>query len=154
MRTAAAEKPLQLDYYADEGSQVIVTPQDEDRFLLSVQEAAEACRAGNKAILFKRQFGRLLKRLALWLGQYEEGVSRAFVTIRDAGLLFLVVQKTKAYDRDFENALTSLDIEIARDSNLDMVNLSVLALPSTSEDSYQSFAAPTFTLVYKQTSAK
>ena len=59
--------------------------------------------------------------------------------MRDAGLLFLVVLKEKPFNQKIEDSLTELDIAIAQDDDLDLIKLSVLALPKASKDSIESF---------------
>ena len=61
------------------------------------------------------------------------------ITVRDGGLLFLVVRREAEYEREFEDALTDLDAEIACDEEFDLIRLSVLALPHCPPEAMQSF---------------
>lgn len=139
---------IRLDYHG-EGQKVIVTPQNQDRFMLSVREAAIACQMADDSNSFIQQFKELLENLASWLKRHGSKVERAFVTIRDAGFVFLVVQRNKSYNREFEDLLTELDMSIAQDQNLNLIRLNVLALPKSSKESYESFLVPEHTWTYR-----
>jgi hypothetical protein len=128
---------------------VAVAPEDENRFVLSVQGAVRACNARAEFADFHKQYKYLLDKLASWIRANKKRVGLACVTQRDAGLLFLVVRKAKPYNREFADALTELDMEIARDENLNLIKLSVLALPKCSMHSIVSFLDPENTSVYR-----
>ena len=70
------------------------------------------------------------------------------MTVRDAGLLFLIVLNGTEYDSDFESELTRLDIEIANDSDFDLISLSVLALPKCDTVAVESFLSSKMKLRY------
>lgn len=141
------QKTTQLRYEDRDGI-VVVTSDDEDRFAITVKEAIHACRVYQREEIFAHQFNILLKRLAIWLRTRQDEVADAFVTVRDNGLLFLVVRKSPHYDAGFEDDLTELDLEVAQDPNLDLIRLSVLAIPHASDDAIASFLVPGLTLEY------
>jgi hypothetical protein len=134
--------------WCDKAARVVVTPDDEDRFAITVGEAVEACRAYTKSEQFKRQFTLMLRTLAEWIRHNQEKIEASFVTRRDNGLLFLVVQKSPRHDPEFEAALTELDIQIANDPMMDLIELSVMSLPCASEDCIDSFIHPALKLKY------
>ncbi|MDD4892078.1 MAG: hypothetical protein PHU85_19320 [Phycisphaerae bacterium] len=141
-------EPIHLDFRT-KGGQVIVAPNDEDRFSLTIQEAAMACKAGQKQVLFGRQFERgLLPKLAVWTDQNQEKLERAYLTLGDGRLLFLVVRKNVPFDSEFEDRLSDLDLQIAQDEELGLIHLSVLALPKVSRTCYESFLDTRMTLEY------
>lgn len=146
----STKKPsvVRLDYRMED-TRVIVTPQDNDAFGLTVEQAVRACRLfGDEGIPFEGQFNLLLRRCALWLLDHKKYVSDAYMTARDAGLLFLVVRKQKEYDGKFEDDLTALDISIARDAELDLIRLSVLAMPAIPDDVLESLLAPEICVLF------
>src|SRR5262245_23786767 len=102
---------IQLDA-KDEGGSVTVTPRDQDRFILLVEEAIEACKEAAKDKQAKRRFMLLLNRLQRWLLTRLD-VADAYLTDRDGGLFFVVVRKVATYDDGFEDELSELDREIA-----------------------------------------
>jgi len=149
-RPTTAGKPrwIYLDY-ADGASKVTVTPKNEDRFVMSVRDAAEACQMAHDRDAFVKQFEALLARLAQWLKEHADNFCEAFVTIRDSGLLFVVLRDGARFDANFEDTLTDLDLEIAQDSKFDHIDLNVLSLPKTSETAYSSFLHPEHTWVFR-----
>ena len=131
---------IQLDYSQD-GS-VVVTPKDQDRFVLSVKEATSALSDAAQLLKYGRQFGQLMPRLTDWLQAQRENVRKAFVTVRDGALLFLVVRNQAKCDPAFTDALAELDMAIAQNESFDVIKLDVLALPDVSDDGVQSFLTP------------
>ncbi len=118
--------------------QVLVETGDEDRFLMTVEAAAHACKVYGKIAEVGKQLRKLLVKLQDWLKDKGD-VREAYLTPRDSGMLFLIVRKTKKFDAAFEDALSDLDLDVANDEAFDLIRLSVLALPATSEDSVKSF---------------
>jgi hypothetical protein len=116
-----------------------VEAEKEDRFFLTVQAAIMACQAFGQYEEFTRQFRKLQAKLTEWYESQEHHVAKAYLTVRDSAILFLVVQKSAAFSRDLEDSLTDLDIAIAQDDEFSLVRLNVLALPTASEESIQSF---------------
>jgi hypothetical protein len=116
-----------------------VETENQDRFLTTVEAVVRACQAYGHIAEVGKQLRKLLRKLDQWLTAHPEDVQEAYLTIRDSGLLFLVVRKTKAFNHVLEEALTDLDIEIANDEVFNLIRLSVLALPATSQDCIKSF---------------
>ncbi|MFA6132929.1 MAG: hypothetical protein WC869_02790 [Phycisphaerae bacterium] len=144
------DKPrtIQLDYYSEHECKVVVKPKDHDVFMDSLQNVTTACQLGNKSIKFFEQFRLLLQKLAQWLSQRRGLARHAYITLKEGGFLFIVVRLTAEYNRQFEDDLTKLDIEVATDPELDLVNLEVLALPNGSTDSLRSFLDPDTTMEF------
>jgi hypothetical protein len=132
---------IRLDYTRD-GS-VLVTPSEQDRFVVSIQQAISACSNAETTLKYFRQFTEVLvPKLKEWLKARRPKVQRAFLTYRDGGLLLLVVRKQTPLDGEFTDELTKLDVEIANDPNLDLIRLDVLALPNVPDESVKSFLSP------------
>jgi hypothetical protein len=136
--------------WSEKERRIIVEDKDEDRFSLSVEEAIEACKVyeRNKQTLFRKQFRTLLDFLGKWAYERRKKLANVFLTIRDAGLLFLVVTKSKIHDEVFEDELTQLDLDIARNKDFSEIFLSVQALPICDKNGYESFCNSEWTLEY------
>lgn len=143
--------PIRLDYHAVDLREVVVTPKDNDRFVGSVKEIATACHVGRKHLTFSKQVkGPLVSKLAEWLAEHSEGVHAAFMSVREGRLFFLVIQSGAVYDREFTDSLTGLDLDIAQDTDLDMITLEVMALPCVPDEDAYSFLDPQWVVVFKR----
>lgn len=139
-RIAAA---VQLSY-VDGDSQVCVTPKDQDRFALKINIAIELLKEGVGRERFVNQVNLLMRQLSSWIVSHGQEVSRAYLTMRDESLCFLVERKVAKYDSAFEDALSDLDIQISEDSDLEGLVLYSMALPPISDDALESFLHPKF----------
>jgi hypothetical protein len=149
MTTQATAEPIRLDYRVRSGAQVVITPRDEDRFVLSIRDAAEACARGRDMVRFEQRLRQVvLPRLAQWLRKHDDEISAAYLTVRDGGMLFVVVRKAARYDADFADALTDLDTEMAAEPQADLVPLEVLALPNVTREGAESFLNPEWTMEF------
>jgi hypothetical protein len=139
--TTAIKSPWIHLHHADDVEGVIVTTADDQTFMLPLDAVIRACGSVENVLQFTKQFQKLLVRLTKWLKKNLDDVDEAYVTIRDAGLLFLLVRKSKRFNESLENSLTEIDLEIAQNKEFDLLKLSVLALPKTSRECVDSFLA-------------
>ena len=98
---------------------------------------------------FQIQFKETINLLAVWIKKNTKHIAKAYLTIRDAGLLFVIIQKGIKYNGKFEDTLTALDLKIANQKTLSDIKLNVMALPNTTRDVYETFLSPEYTLKYK-----
>ena len=129
------------------GGNVIVTPRDQDRFVIKVQRAIELLQQASQAEKFQRQFNLLLRVLAEWL-RGRTDIERAYLTHRDGALAFVVVRKSVQYDDDFEDQISAVDFLIANDPDLDLIKMDAIGLPMASESAVSSFLDPGFVLQF------
>ena len=137
---------VQLDWN-DQSGRVTVTPKDQDRYTLKVQQAIELLNLGHQHQLFQSAFQVLVNRLGEWLSQ-QSGIREAFLTLRDGGFLFVVVRKDSRLDDDFEDSLTDLDVAIAGDADLRRLRVDVLSLPGASASAIETFCHRDFTITF------
>ena len=137
---------VQLDW-SMEGGNVVITPRDQDRFIIKVQRAIEILQQANNVGNFQRQFNLLLRILGEWL-RIRDDIAHAYITLRDGALAFVVVRSSCEYDDDFEDNLSNLDYQIANDPDLDLIKMDAIALPLASEDAIYSFIDQDFVLEY------
>ncbi len=127
---------------------VLFEPKDKDRFTLKVKEVIQICNIHQKSNEFESQFNDLKNILGNWIHQRKDKITKAFVTIRDTRLLFLIVTKDIEYDSKFEDELTDLDWAIANTPLLSAISLSVQSLPKCDSDIYEAFLSPPIILEY------
>lgn len=155
MAVANKQEYIRLKW-SEKDQKILVEGADEDRFSMTVEEAIEACKVYERAkkTIFRKQFDMLLDFLGAWSHTRKNKLAKVFLTIRDAGLLFLAVTKRKTYDANFEEELTQLDLEIANSEDFSEILLSVQSLPLCSQSNYDSFCYPERTLEYTKLNAK
>lgn len=145
LETGAEATPIQLLWHQKDGV-IVVTPSDQDRFLVKVGKAIELLRQDKRRELFEKQFDLLVRQLAAWLERHSQKVDHAFLTAGESVLRFIVVRKETRFDSELTDALSDLSVAIANDPDLDLVKLSARALPQVSEEALQSFLDSSFTI--------
>lgn len=125
--------------HSDPDGQVVVHAGD-DLFLLTVQEAVNACGAWGKMAAFQSQMKDLIGRLNQWVSARPDKIRDAYFSVKaGGGLFFLVVTKGKKFDSALEDELSDLDMEVANSADLDLLRLSVLAVPDSPAEVVDSF---------------
>jgi len=131
--------PIIRLHHSDGGEQIEVVTNKNDVIYLTVEAAIKACKDQVEREDFTQQFDDLLDKLREWIELQKQDIAEAYVTLRDTGLLFLVVSKTRRFNQALEDALTELDVFVAQSEGFNLIQLSVLALPAADRDSIDSF---------------
>ena len=153
MGVVTKTNPIRL-LYSEKGSDVLVLPEDQDAFMMRVEEAIIACRIfDDYKSLFPKQLDHLADVLGEWISQHNNKIHKGLLTLTDSRMLFLVVLKNKTYDSTLEQELTELDLQVARDSECSQISLDVQALPLCDEVCYISFCNPEWILEYSMSNA-
>lgn len=120
---------------------------DGDDFYIAIADAARACRSFDDMRHFGGQMKDLLEALTQWVAVHKDPIKSAYVTFREQGMLFVVVQKHEQFDQALSDDMTDLDLSIANDARLNLITLDVLALPSVSAESATAFlsSGPVYT---------
>lgn len=138
--------PVMQLTWKQRGGSIVVTPSDQDRFMVKIGKAIEILRLHQREEQFSNQFNLLLKRLACWLEDHAGTWDRAFLTAGESTLRFIVVRKRVKFDEEITDALSDLGVGIANDPDLDLIKLSTRALPLASNEAIQSFLDCSFTI--------
>ncbi len=145
MTTVQNPPIFQLNMRQADGT-IVVTPSDEDRFIINVGKAIELLRHHERQDKFKTQFNLLIKQLAAWLGRHTGRWERAFLTAGENTLRFIVVRKQVHFESDITDSLSDFGVEIANDPDLDLIKLSARALPLVADEELSSFLDPYFAI--------
>jgi hypothetical protein len=145
MSTAQSNKSWTHLYHDDATDGFVVNTKDGDRFVLSFDEMVGACKISENRKEFFSQFKDVFELLNSWLNRNADKIDRAYLSFPGDGIDFTVVQRSKALDRDLDESLIHLDIEIAANEKFHLVRLQILVLPMTSEESVLAFVRPTGT---------
>jgi hypothetical protein len=138
---------MQLTWKQRDGN-LVVTPSDQDRFMVKIGRAIEILRVHQRQEQFSNQFNLLLKLLASWLEAHAVSWDRAFLTAGESTLRFIVVRKHVKCDDEITDALSDLGVEIANDPDFNLIKLSTRALPLASNEAIQSFLDCSFTIEF------
>jgi hypothetical protein len=136
---ATAAQPYIVLHAQDHDRTVRVETENEDRFVMTVGAAIQACKKYEDYEKFTKQSRQLVDKLHAWIAAHGSEVREAYMTLRDSAFLFLVVQTGETFDKALEDSISDLDLEIAQDPDLDLIRLNVLALPNASPESVKSF---------------
>lgn len=128
-------QPIRLHF--SDRTPVVVTPEDEDRFMTTSAEAAIACRQAQEMLQWKNEFDRLLTRLHDWCREKKEQVARTYMAPSDGGLKVFILTKGPDYRFDFDDAISGLDIEVA--NRFGRCPTEVIHMPETPVSSLTSF---------------
>lgn len=139
---------------ANKDGHVTVTPGDQSRFVIKVENAIRACQAYVDADVMRNRIDLLLSRLGEWITKQPRNLRGAWVTLSDGHLLFLVEREKADYDPEFEGSLVDLELDIANDSDLGVIPITTLALPRVSDEALRTFINPQVALHFKPLSRK
>jgi hypothetical protein len=127
---------------------VLIEGEEEDRFFMKVQEVIQACNLHQVANEFESQFANLKNLLGNWIQGRKSLFHKAFITVRDGRILFLVISKDIEYNPEVDCMLTDLDLMIAQTPFVSGIPLSVQSLPRCDTDVYEGFLSPPIILEY------
>ncbi len=122
-----------------EGGRVLITPKEGEAFGLSIDDVVRACRSQEKIGMFTQQLGDLLERVGKWLAERTTEVHKAYFGLEPDGAVVAVVRRDKRFNPDFEMALSDLDLSIAQDPGFDLIQLRLLTLPYSPDETVASF---------------
>lgn len=147
MSTATKTEFVQQMIWRREDGVITVTPEDESRFSIKLNKAIEILREAGKQDSYRDQFRLLARTVAQWLSERQDKVKKAYLTVRDGMLSFVVVRNQVPFDDALEDDLSELDLKIAKDVDLDLIKLCAIALPLASDEAISSFLNPEFSLL-------
>ncbi len=142
---------IRLNLVKDPDRMVVITPGNEDRSIAPVSHVVSSYLLGESNRKVEKEFGRqiddLLVYLAGWANEQKEMVSKVCFAPRNKDLLFVAVQRTPEYDRDFEDALSELDMDVSKDSRFSLIDLQVLSFPFDTSEARTAFMSPGVTVL-------
>lgn len=149
MRVPTQNEPVVLNIQRTD-RQVVVIPQDGDRFCMRVDQAVLACKVFNDYVdRFRDQVNYLKDVLGRWIDTHTANVDKAFLTLRDGRFYLLLVMKGYEFDDELEDAISDLLLSVSKDPLCNLIEFSAQALPSCDEDCYMSFCTPEWTVEYR-----
>jgi hypothetical protein len=102
--------PVQLRF---DGGKVVVTPEDQDRFVLAADTAVQACQWMNAGLQLRQKFAdEFLARVFQWCQQHADSVGSCYVAMRDGALTVFVIVSKDEYDFSLDDPLSDLEAEM------------------------------------------
>lgn len=121
--------PIHLNFRSVQ--QVVVEPEDENRFMMTAKEAARACESAQNMKDVREQFTQLLVHLHSWCAAHE-AVHAGYAYPGDGYLNILVCTKGERYRFDFDDEITDLDMDLTR--RFDWLRAEVLQIPESAKE--------------------
>lgn len=112
-QSTTSKGPIHLRYHDD--GQVVVTPEDQDRFVLASREAAMACQNQVAMSHFMEHFQKcVLAKLAGWCQSHSANVLACYIPFPFSGTcskVFIVTNSAK-FDFQLSDAIADLEVEL------------------------------------------
>jgi len=111
---SAPKGPIQLHYSA---GQVVITPEDQDRFVMASRQAISACQS---ALAFDRFLGQFqtefLRRLHDWCTEKHDLVDQCYVPFGCVGdcIKVFVVAKSARFEFALSDSIAELEAELLK----------------------------------------
>jgi hypothetical protein len=130
--TLKHQGPIHLRFDA---GKVVVTPEDQDRFVLASESAVQACQIMNASLQLRERFKEeFLAGLFRWCQDHADKVGECYVAISHVLSVFIVGTSGK-YDFSLDDPIS--DLEMAMDEK--GWSCDILQLPSNDTDSLKAF---------------
>lgn len=134
-----AQAPIRISFRSVD--KVFVEAEQEDRFLVTQQEASKACQQAQHAQdwleKWRLEFDALLKTLADWAANHADNIDGAFLVAGNDGLEVFIATSGSEYRDDLDDAITDLDIEI--NAAYPLCPTDIMHFPSEPGDTRHSF---------------
>lgn len=105
--------PIHVDARGSERL-VVLTPEDEDRFVQTCQWVVEASKLGTSRDVMLREWYGLLSHVKKWAEQHASLLKQCLAMQRDDQIGIFVVPAKNQYDFELSDLLTELDLELAK----------------------------------------
>lgn len=130
------DRPIQLKW--DAGT-VVITPEDENRFVKESKWAVTACQNQLAAERFVEQFkSEFLARVHEWCQEHDDRVLAAYVALTSQHLQVFVVSRLGRYDFSLSDDVSDLESELFEKN----WPCEIVQIPAGSIESLQTFFDP------------
>ncbi len=109
-KKTAIPSPVRLTFRSVE--EVLVESDDEDRFLMTMKEAAHACMQAETEKKWQDDFKRFLHYVSQWCEARAESVRAGYVGVGDGSLNVFICTHDNAYNFELDDAISELDIAL------------------------------------------
>lgn len=107
------QRPIHLNFHSVE--QIVVVPDNEDRFCVTMREAAQACKRAEDEKEWQQDFNRFLVFLHQWGTDHATLADSLLVKVSDGTLNVLVCTVGEWYDTDLDDTISGLDLTLVKE---------------------------------------
>lgn len=108
----ATAPPIRLSFRSEQ--RVVVEPDDRDRFIMTVREAAQACKQVEDNKEWEDSFREFLVHLEQWGVAHAERIHSVYVYTGDGSLNILIGTRGDSYAQEYDDVLSDLDISLVK----------------------------------------
>ncbi len=126
-----------ISLHFESAQTVMVTSDDEDRFMTTATEAARACRAAESAKWWTETFKRFLAHLNWRCAEMSNDIVACYVNIGDDGLRVFIATTGEDYVPAIADKITEIDVDLA--TRFPECPADCVQIPSVPRDSLDSF---------------
>jgi len=128
--------PIQIDHNDGE-RQVIITPENQDRFVMTCAKAVEYCELSNSFNIFKSDLLKLMEHCAAWAGKNKDRIREVFVGPHEYRVGVFVIPQSEHFDVELAERVAELSHEIGR--AYPAVRAEAIEVPGHSKESQRCF---------------
>lgn len=109
--TSLQHGPVQINW-GDSG-RVMVMDRDKHRFLMTSQQAADACAAGMKQLVWQEEFDRLMLHVHAWSKARQAAAT--YLAVVDRQIVIFVVPRGRTMDFQLSDEIAALEVSLHHD---------------------------------------
>jgi len=128
-----AAQPIRLSVQSVE--QVMVEPDDQDRFTMTAREAAHACKVADDLKQFEETFRLFLLDLHSWCNQHPEGIEAVCCSFSDCFKVAICTSR-KEFDFVLDEGIAQLEIDIVKKYKWCLIEVSQMPLGTWDASSF------------------
>jgi len=136
---SASAEPIRLSF-VDGDRQVVVHAEDEDRFLMTCEDAARACKRHMSVVEWKNEFTRLLAHLRKWIEPRKNLVEACYAAFQDGELIIFMLPNSHTFDLGLATEIAELEYSLP--AEFSECNCEVKQVPAASTASLTGFMNP------------
>lgn len=127
---------IQLDYQ-DRKRSVVVSPENQDRFVMTCERAIEACRLSESRNIFKSDIEKMVLHCQEWALAHAKSIRAIYVGPQEFHVIAFVVPVSDHFDFDLAEKVAELAHELTK--KFPAARPDAIEVPGASADNLQRF---------------
>ncbi len=118
--------------------QVVITPPDQDRFVISCKKAIEACVKHHQSEkLMQADIAKMIQHCRGWVSEHADLVGKSYVAPHGYKIVFYVAPPTEGFSFDLAEKVADLSYELKR--TYQAVSCDAMAIPGGDDEAVKAF---------------